>query len=176
MPKKEKLDLSKIKKSMPVVDVLEAVVAAQEDLLFRRLSKGGRLGAPARECAAKRKHTEHRRERKRQGVYRQVAPFKQYGKLPLPGWQALVARMQPGAWYGMGELRDMLPEFSRTTVRGYVYKFAEPHGCITRSRNVDFDPARGHGQTESMHVYGLTRKGELMRDAWRAALSRQFAE
>lgn len=170
MPKKEKLDLSKIKKTMPVAEILEAVVEAQDALLFQRLSRGGRLGGPARECEAKRKHVEHRRRRKRAGVYRQVAPVKRYGKLPIPGWQALVARMRPGDWYGMNELRELLPEFSRTTVRGYVYKFAEPGGCITRSRNVDFDPARGHGQTESMHVYALTRKGELMGEVWRLKL------
>lgn len=174
MPKKEKLDLSKIKKGMPVADVLEAVVAAQEKLLFERLSRGGRLGTPARELAEKQRHVEYRRQRKRQGTYRRVAPRKRYGKLPVLGWQALVARMRPGQWYGMNELRELLPEFSRTTVRGYVYKFCRRHGCIRRVRNVDWDPARGGGQVESMHVYGLTRKGELMGELWRSVLGEQL--
>ena len=49
------------------------------------------------------------------------------------GWKLLVMRMEPGAWYGFGDLVALLPEYSRNSVHAYVYQLMPREGVLERA-------------------------------------------
>ncbi len=51
----------------------------------------------------------------------------------LAGWKMLVSRMEPGAWYGFGDLVALLPEYSRDSIHAYVYQRMPAEGVLERA-------------------------------------------
>lgn len=86
---------------------------------------------------------------------------------PLPGWQMLVARMVPGQWYALPDLRGLMPEYAGKSVTAYVGQELREHGLIERALNPDFDRSRNERrQMEPMYLYRLSRISETRRREW----------
>lgn len=91
-------------------------------------------------------------------------------KLPLPGWQVMLARMEPGVWYVLADLRKIMPEYACGTLKFWCWKLSED-GWIERAGNPDWTgeliwPAK----TVPRYVYGLSKIGQEQAVEWREAL------
>jgi len=92
-------------------------------------------------------------------------------KLALPGWQVLIARMDDDAWHTMGEMRALVPEYAKGTVKGWVQIKLPNNGWMERAGNPDFDdsdPAKA--MATGLMLYRLTPKALRMAQEWREAL------
>jgi hypothetical protein len=91
--------------------------------------------------------------------------------LPLAGWKVLVARMEPGTWYGMLELRALAPEYRRGSFKAWIKLKLLAGGFVERAGNPDFDHSKpGGSQTESRYLHRLSGKGAAAAQDWRKAL------
>lgn len=91
--------------------------------------------------------------------------------LPLAGWKVLIARMEPGTWYGMAELRALGPEYRRGSFKAWTKLKMLAGGYVERAGNPDFDHSKpGGSQLESRYLHKLSEKGLAAAQDWRKAL------
>lgn len=95
-------------------------------------------------------------------------------KLALPGWQVLIARMDPDGWHTFGQLRALTPEYSAGTIKGYALNRMPKDGWLEKAGNPDFkeDPHNCVATMASgMMLYRMTDKAREKRQEWREALT-----
>ncbi|WP_137390846.1 hypothetical protein [Rhodoligotrophos defluvii] len=90
---------------------------------------------------------------------------------PLPGWQLLVTRMEPGQWYGVTDLYPMMQGYAKKSVRIWVKQKLFDRGYLERAFNADFDPRRhSNQQYEPRYVYRIAARALAERQEWLRAL------
>lgn len=70
-------------------------------------------------------------------------------RTPKSGWRMLWERMEPGAWYCMADMVDLVPEFSPASVWAWCYQKLPNIGLTERTANPDHLPGsklRGRGR------------------------------
>lgn len=92
-------------------------------------------------------------------------------RLTIEGWQAMAARMAPGAWYEFPALVDLMPEFARGSVKAWLHQKLIRGGIVAKAVNPDFDLSkRQEHQTVGRNAYSLTATGADLAAEWRQAL------
>jgi hypothetical protein len=82
-------------------------------------------------------------------------------RLELPGWVMLLARLDPGRWYAAGEIKALMPEYARGSVRAWLWQRCVPAGYLERAPNADHDANRALGrQLEGRWLYRITLAGQ----------------
>jgi hypothetical protein len=147
-------------------DRLAAILQGEADRLHRVRSAGAAKSAATRKRNTKERHKAFLAEWKR--TRRGPWPSK---LLELLGWQVLVARMAPGAWYARPDLRDLIPEYAEGSVRAWVHQKLLAGGLVERAGNPEFDHGKpGRRQATPQWLYRLTEAGIALGEAWREAL------
>ena len=101
---------------------------------WKQWQKFSKLGNAARRRKKRQRDVARRKGRMaaRRAAGLPVGEAGRRGPSGLTGWQMLVARMEPGAWYGFGDLVALLPEYGRNSVHAYVYQLMPARGVIER--------------------------------------------
>ena len=92
-------------------------------------------------------------------------------KLALPAYKVICARLEPGRWYRMGEIRALCPEYAASTIKHQVMFTLRDRGWVERAENPDFDatiPERAMGT--GRYLYRLALKATEMTREWRQEL------
>lgn len=122
------------------------------------------------------------RTRKRQAKKRQVERKRKYerpsarGKgnkdrmrYRIPRWQMLVCRMEPGEWYALADLCQIMAEHNKTVwlwLRGNRRR-----GLIERAPDPDWRPSFGFpARMKPRHLFRLTAGAARLREAWQERL------
>lgn len=89
----------------------------------------------------------------------------------LPGWQVMVARMEPGTWYTSTDIHALMSEFPRGSVKAWLWLKAIKAGAIERAGNPDWqlDPANPM-QNVARYLYAIAAGATQARAEWRIAL------
>lgn len=126
-------------------------------------------------AAAMRKRTTRRKER--QVAAREPAHMVGQGRpalqkiLPLAGWKVLAARMEPGTWYTAGDVRAMMAEYAKGSIKAWLRQLLPKQGLLERAGNPDYDPKTLRpGQTGVRYLYALTAAGASAAAEWRCEL------
>lgn len=128
--------------------------------------------AHAAAMALREKRKRERREAARTPVrtIRQAVPVLQRIQ-PLAGWKVLCARMEPGTWYTAGQLKAMMPEYAKGSLRAWIGQRLPEEGLVMRAGNPDYDPAKLQpGQTGERYLYALTEMAAELAAGWRCEL------
>ena len=89
----------------------------------------------------------------------------------LAGWKVLAARMEPGTWYTVGQIRALVPEYAQGSVKAWVWQLLPKQGLIERAGNPDYDPRTLRpGQNGVRYLYALTAAGASEAAGWRCEL------
>lgn len=127
-------------------------------------------------ATAKRLDLKQRREQERAAAKRQAngIGIKGEWKQPLyalPGWQVLVCRMEPGVWYDWQQVRELMAEFPRGSVKAWLWLKAVKAGAIERAGNPDFKPDPANPmETGARYLYAIAASATGKRQEWRSAL------
>ena len=129
----------------------------------------------------KNKHIETRNRRQKEQREAKAARIRpkrpspaEMRKLALPGWQVLIARMDPEGWHTFGQIAALAPEYAYGTIKGYVMNRMPRDGWLERAGNPDFkeDPHNAVATMASgMMLYRLTDKSREKAQEWRQALT-----
>lgn len=87
----------------------------------------------------------------------------------LPGWQMLVARLEPQRWHAMADIRAVMPEYAAKSSRVWTVTLWRL-GLVERAANPLHVSERGDAQHEPMLLYRLTVAGEALALEFHAVL------
>lgn len=98
-------------------------------------------------------------------------------KYSIAGWKVLCVRMTPGAWYDFGQLRALMPEFERGSMKAWVRQKMPRQGVIERAGNPDFyeDP-NNRALIVPRYLYRLTPEAVDLAAQWRIELGEAAGE
>lgn len=98
-------------------------------------------------------------------------------KYGLAGWKVLCVRMAPGVWYDFGQLRALMAEFERNSMKAWVMHKMPKLGMIERAGNPDFyeDP-NNPALIVPRYLYRLTPEAVDMAAQWRIELGEGAGE
>lgn len=92
-------------------------------------------------------------------------------KQPLAGWKMLLVRMAPETWYLFSELREIMPEYARGSVKAWAMQKLLVDGLIERAGNPDHDPADYQSaMRDGRYLYALSASGVEKREEFRAQI------
>jgi hypothetical protein len=124
----------------------------------------------------KREQARRRALRDLRALEGRVRARKRRFKLSAP--RVLVCRMEPGAWYTLGDVGRLLPEYTYGSVAWVLGGRAwQSSGLFERALNAEYDATlanNGPRQRQSKWLYGLSAKAIAERPAWRQALGMEF--
>lgn len=128
--------------------------------------------AHAAAMAKKAKRQQERREAAREPVRTVARGRPELQKInALAGWKVLAARMEPGTWYTAGQIRALVPEYARGSVKAWVWQLLSKAGLVERAGNPDYDPRTLRpGQNGVRYLYALTATGASEAAGWRCEL------
>lgn len=129
-------------------------------------------------ATARRLELKRRRERERAEARRETAtgscrhlPNELRKRYAVAGWQVLLARMDPGVWYDWPQIRALMPEFKRGSVKAWVWQKAVRAGAIERAGNPDYKPDRRNpAATGLRYLYKISPNATGVAAEWRSAL------
>jgi len=129
--------------------------------------------AHAHATSARRFKERHRAKPPRPDFGVKSLPNELRKRLPLPGWQVLAARMQPGVWYRFTDLVAIMPEYARGSVKAWLHQRLPREGvAIDRAGNPDFDPA-APAQTANQggrYLFKIGDKAVSVAQGWALAI------
>ncbi len=131
-----------------------------------------RKAAHAAAMARRAKRQQELREAAREPVHTVVRGRPELQKInALAGWKVLAARMAPGTWYTAGQIRALVPEYARGSVKAWVGQLLPKAGLVERAGNPDYDPRTLRpGQNGVRYLYALTATGAREAAEWRCEL------
>lgn len=91
-------------------------------------------------------------------------------KNAIPGWQALLGRMEPGEWYAVADMAALLPEYRRSSAKFWAHRKLRQEGWIERARNPEWlEPAESAWEAyeRPVYLYRMTEKAARLRQDWR---------
>lgn len=92
-------------------------------------------------------------------------------RLTVQGFEAMAARMEPGAWYDFAALVELMPEFAYGSVKAWLHQRLIRGGIVQKALNPDYDlRTRQEHQAIGRNVYALTAEGEMRAAEWRRAM------
>lgn len=130
----------------------------------------------ARQAEARAEHARRRQERREAA---RAKPDRGYKSLPnelrpkygLPGWQVLLARLEPGTWYTFGQIRRLMHDFGTDSVKAWFRQRCVGRGYVVKAGNPDFDPRKRYGaKTPDRYLYKIDGKAAILAQDWRKAL------
>ena len=92
-------------------------------------------------------------------------------RLPIAGWKAMAARLEPDTWYSFSDMRVLNPEFSKDSLKAWIQQRLRAQNLVERAGNPDFDDSIPAGsQVACRYLYRLTAEGERLAAEWRREL------
>jgi hypothetical protein len=89
----------------------------------------------------------------------------------LAGWKVMCARLEPGTWYTAGQIRALMPDYAKGSVKAWLWQLLPKAGLVERAGNPDYDPRKLRpGQTGERYLYALTATGASEAAGWRCEL------
>jgi len=171
----EKLDLQK--KQEVEARALERALAR-----IRRMREtgGGSRARPAvkvdwskhaRKAARTRKARQAKRRREIQAQNAPISARLGVAKLGLPGWKVALARMEPGKVYRMADFRAMMPEYSYSGIKTFVFSKLVPAGLVEQIDNPDYERMKAIQPTYAVrYLYRMAENASDLAQEWRSAL------
>lgn len=90
----------------------------------------------------------------------------------LAGWKIMLCRMQPGEWYGLTDIRALMPDTPSGSIHAWVIQRLFPAGMLERAPNAEFDPSRpDRRQSACRYLYRIGAKALESRAEWLSVLS-----
>lgn len=92
-------------------------------------------------------------------------------KLGLPAWQVLLTRMEPDTWYVVGEMRALMPEYAKSTIKAMVMGPMLRGGWLERAGNPGYDvsdPVKA--MATGRYLYRMSIAAAEKAQDWREAL------
>lgn len=92
----------------------------------------------------------------------------------MPGWQVLVCRMEPGAWYAFADLFVLMHEFKPGSVKAWSRQDMVRRGLIEKTPDPDWRPGKVRGDRgfdlRPRFLFRMTEKAARLRVAWQERL------
>lgn len=136
--------------------------------------------------AARRMALKARRKRERMAAKAEAIAREKSGKAlsshmrtkyAIAGWKVLCVRMAPGVWYDFGQLRALMAEFERGSLKAWVMHKMPKLEMLERAGNPDFyeDP-NNPALIVPRYLYRLTPQAVEKAAQWRIELGEGAGE
>lgn len=148
-------------------------------LNFDRIVRlAGRMGGRGRPLSAKMLRRRRAAARRRASRALKLVPRTIHGRsnrrlLPLPGWQILICRMEPGSWYATVDLQALMPEYAPRSTNAFVWQELKRRSLLQRAMNPDYKGLPNGKRQSRMpwYLYALSPRAIEARPRLLAVLS-----